>query len=273
MGEVPSPWEGWVNTRLYILDGGMGGIEGVRAEGLGWARRDPKHDGCPSPKVRGRHVPRRKGQRSEKYEEHHLRQSRRAKAKVRRLIKANRLRYMMTLTSANGCSLTEAQGRFWKMSRELKRRGIRWLGVVEFQKRGAAHLHVATDRWIPWEWIWKWWSPEGFKAYEDGGRKGGWDFVYIVGPRHGTKVGKAAGYISKYIVKGADDERLRDHHSYLRPRGLREPEMVEAWTTEFAHMLMWMADELKDRVRNRAPWETDYIWDLGEVQAAGLSPP
>lgn len=256
------------NTRLYLC--GLGGVEGVRVVGDGWAIKEPQTDRRP-PARKKRWV----GQRSERYKEHRLRQLRRAKTRVRRLVKVNRLTRMITLTFAlNVCSIVEADVRFWRFTRQLDRRGIRWIAVREFQKRGAVHYHLLYDRFVPWDWMWKWWSRTGFKAYEKSGRKGGFDYVRPVGPRSGVRVGHAAGYLCKYVVKGADDERLEGHHSYLRARELKEPEMVEGWTEGFAEMLVWMIGEFRERNPRCADMmETDYIWDKGEVQAAGLSPP
>lgn len=261
----------WVNTRLYICDGGLGGIEGVRVEGRGWPARVPKEDGCLPPRWKTK--PRQKGGRSENYLEHHARQMRRAKARLRRLAKSNRLRYMWTLTTSALLDAELGDLRIWALSRQLTRRGIPYLIVREYQVRGAVHYHLLTDRFIRWDSMWAWWSPEGFKAYEEAGRKGGWDFVKPVGPKHGSRVGRAAGYLAKYITKGIEDERLQERHSYLRSRALKEPEMIEGSSANFFEMLVWMSAELKSRVRMSGPPETDYIWDRGELQAAGLSPP
>lgn len=287
------------NTRLYLC--GPGGIEAVRCDEFTWPAAEPM---TRRPRRRwmrreGRSLWRSQPGTSPTYEKNRQRNLQRAKSRCRRLVKVNNLRHLWSLTlrdepgrdeGSQGSCQSEGQvgsvqvftteeadqvpggdKRLWRLFRYLKRRGIKAVATREFQKRGVIHYHVVVDQFILHARMWRVWSPEGYAARQRDGKGKGFDFVYEVGPRHGCTVGKAAGYVAKYITKDGGDERLRGRHSYLRSRGLVDPQRVDTWTGSFFDLLRGMVESLRED--GSGPVMTDYLWDVGKIQAVGMSPP
>jgi len=96
---------------------------------------------------------------------------------------------------------------------------FKYLAVPEFQdekNRGAVHYHMLTDisKYIHY--------PEIYKAWGLGG-------IYVVKIKQVDNVG---AYISSYITKAMNDERMKGVKSYIPSRGLDRPEIIkggEAW--------------------------------------------
>lgn len=166
-------------------------------------------------------------------EEHDLVQARfqnarRAKNNVRRLINSNVYQYQdkkgekilpkfLTLTFADNIQeVAEANKLFTEFLRKLNvkifgtqkdKRGLKYLVVMEFQKRGAIHYHaiffnlpylkssVLADIW-------------------------GNGFIQV---KQINNVDNVGAYISKYLTKDYDDERLDSKKRYFTSRGLKKP--------------------------------------------------
>lgn len=97
----------------------------------------------------------------------------------------------------------------WLMKVRRKCGKVRYLWVMEFQKRGAIHYHLLLDYQpiIPWQWLQDSW-PHG-----DAG---------IKAIRHVDNVG---AYIAKYMAK-LDDRRLDGHRAFGCSRNMVEPEII-----------------------------------------------
>lgn len=86
---------------------------------------------------------------------------------------------------------------------------IKYLAVIEFQKRGAIHYHVLLDiPYIPQKDLQKLW---------------GNGFVFINAISHVDNIG---AYICKYMSKEGADERLRNRRAYLKSNNLTRPEKI-----------------------------------------------
>ena len=149
----------------------------------------------------------------------------RAKREVRRLINANVDAWgekpkFFTLTFAeNVTDIKWANSEFKKFKQRLSRHiwrdpnNLKYVTVIEFQKRGAVHYHVVTFNmpYIP---------------HADLERIWGHGFVKINAIDDCDNVG---AYVTKYMTKDHDDERLREQKSYFSSRGLAKPveEIIE----------------------------------------------
>ena len=86
---------------------------------------------------------------------------------------------------------------------------LKYLAVIEFQKRGAVHYHVLLDiPYVPQNTLQELW---------------GNGFVYINAIDHVDNIG---AYILKYITKDNNDIRLMGQKAYLYSRNLKQPEEV-----------------------------------------------
>lgn len=139
-----------------------------------------------------------------------------ARMNVRRIINANVNAWgaypkFLTLTFAENIqNIKQANYEFKKFRQRLEyKTGIKlkYVAVVEFQKRGAIHYHVVIFNlpYIPNYEIQEVWK-NGF-----------------------IKINKVAGvdnlgaYVSKYMTKDNEDVRLRGQKSYFCSRGLYKP--------------------------------------------------
>lgn len=99
---------------------------------------------------------------------------------------------------------------FIRKLREVKHiSNLKYLAVIEFQKRGAVHYHVLLNiPYIPQNEIQDLW---------------GHGFVSINAIEHVDNIG---AYIVKYMTKDNIDKRLRGQKAYLFSRNLHKPEKV-----------------------------------------------
>lgn len=116
-----------------------------------------------------------------------------------------------TLTfAANKTDVKECNYIFMKFIQRLKykyKKDLKYLAVIEFQKRGAVHYHVLSNiPYIPQDELQELWG-EGF--------------VYINAITHVDNIG---AYIVKYMTKDNTDERLQGLKAYLFSRNLKRPE-------------------------------------------------
>lgn len=107
--------------------------------------------------------------------------------------------------------------RIWSKFRVyLKRRfkdKIHFIKIVEVQRRGAAHLHVLIDRFIPQGWISSAWSDLG------GGK--------IVDIRF-VDLHRVSGYVSKYMTKDMLSLNFGNYRRYGTSQGIRIVEKIKS---------------------------------------------
>lgn len=151
----------------------------------------------------------------------------RTRRTLRRLIDANSGAYFesgkvipdrfVTLTfKENVQDLTRAN-REWnrfvdRFNRKFYTRGyLKYVGVPEFQKRGAVHYHALFFN-----------MPFLQEAHKKIWASWGHGFVF----REDVKKGSVTRYMSKYIEKGFADPRLKNRRRYLAARGLKRPQQI-----------------------------------------------
>ena len=145
-------------------------------------------------------------------EEYAKKRATRARNHIRRLALANFTAQdkFLTLTFAENITDIEyANNEFRKFIKRLNRKHpkVKYISVIEFQKRGAIHYHCL----IALPYIQK----EELQNYWGNG------FVFIEKLKDVTNVG---AYLSKYMVKDVLDKRLKEKKSYFTSRGLLRPE-------------------------------------------------
>jgi hypothetical protein len=137
---------------------------------------------------------------------------RRTRSKIVRLIDCNPdLNTFLTLTfKDNVCDLKKANLVFNKFIKRLKRqvKGLKYLAVPEFQKRGAVHYHVLVN-----------FEMENKRLADI------WDqgFVMINKVKHVNRIG---AYVAKYISKDLFDLRYFGMRKILSSRNLAKPIVV-----------------------------------------------
>lgn len=104
---------------------------------------------------------------------------------------------------------------FWKI---IKRHIPDWkfVGVAEYQKRGAVHWHLAVTGWQNVQLLRRVW----LGVLEADGLEGNID---VTAPDHRgrTAAEHIGGYIAKYLAKGFETgDRVRYSHYYVTSRGL-----------------------------------------------------
>jgi len=135
----------------------------------------------------------------------------RAKNEIRRLINANIdiLDKFITLTfSKNETDLNYCNYEFNKFIKRLKYKygDIEYIVVVEFQKRGAVHYHLLCNL--------------GYVRNSTLREIWGNGFVKI---NRIDRVDNLGAYVTKYMQKDMNDERLQGRKSYFRSKGLKKP--------------------------------------------------
>lgn len=165
-------------------------------------------------------------------EEHDLIQTRfqnarRAKNNVRRLINSNVYQYddkkgrkilpkFITLTFADNIQEVEQANKYFttflqSLNRSIFGRGkgfkLKYLVVMEFQKRGAIHYHAIFFN-LPY-------IKAGVLADIWGN-----GFIQV---KQINNVDNVGAYISKYLTKDYDDDRLDGKKRYFTSRGLKKP--------------------------------------------------
>lgn len=177
----------------------------------------------------------------------------RSKQRVRRLANTNfagKNAKFVTLTYAeNKTSVSAADHDFKTCIQRLtyyaNKNGeeFKYIAVREFQERGAVHYHMLCN--LPYT---------ENKVLAD---IWGHGFVNIQSVKDIDNVG---AYITKYMTKDVEDERLRGRKSYLCSKDLAEP--VEAMREEVIDEILCEIGEVK-RVLPAVTYETEHY---GEVQ-------
>lgn len=151
----------------------------------------------------------------------------RARNEVRRLVLSNfdKSSKFMTLTfRENLQDISEANKCFKEflrsVNRHLKRKGkpnMKYVAVVEFQKRGAIHYHVICDlKGVNASRLWGFWK-SATRQYD-----GGVDIKNI------RQVDNVGAYVTKYMVKDLEkaDDRLVGKKVYQRSQNLDKPKQI-----------------------------------------------
>jgi len=148
----------------------------------------------------------------------------RARRSFLRLVRANlygkAAPCLLTLTMREVVSIGVAYSKFTRFMRSLQtnaKGSLRYIGVPEFQKRGAVHFHVLVygfprqlveseryTRFLATKWA------QGFidVRVTDGSQR-------------------LAGYLSKYMAKAFSDERLSGQKAYSASRNVQRPQLVK----------------------------------------------
>lgn len=170
---------------------------------------------------------RKKGSRSAEYDENRSKVLDRAKKTLRRKINANanELMKFVTLTFAeNETDLDYCNNEFKKFIKRLKYYvedkviALKYVVVVEFQKRGAVHYHMLCN--LPYI--------RAKKLNEIWGNGN-------INIKRIDRVDNVGAYVVKYMQKDFSDKRLEGRKSYFTSRNLREPiELVKEKEVEVA---------------------------------------
>lgn len=145
-----------------------------------------------------------KWQSSEDYLERHRARVLRKRGEIRRLLKKYKFQRLLTLTfKDNITDVSLADRLFDRFIARVKRRypEFSYVGVREFQKRGAVHYHLLIGMYIPQRELAELW---------------GHGFVSV----NFLKLKSAINYVSKYLAKSVDDERLFGRRLILKSREL-----------------------------------------------------
>lgn len=147
-------------------------------------------------------------------EEYRRRNVKRAKDKLRRLFlnNFNDKSKLITLTFDNKCdfditNISECNKKFSIFMRLLRRlySDFKYIGILEFQERGAVHYHIACDLpYIDKRRISTFWG----LGYLD---------IRQIGSTYGTIF-----YLLKYVIKSLYDERYRGKRIYFTSNNLRK---------------------------------------------------
>lgn len=175
----------------------------------------------------------------------------RARRSVRRLINANvdawgEKSKFLTLTFAeNVQDVKQANYEFKKFRQRLEydlKIKLKYVGVIEFQKRGAIHYHVIFFN-LP------------YIQSNDLERIWGNGFIKINAIDHVDNIG---AYVTKYMTKDNNDDRLIGKKSYFTSRGLKEP--IERYLNEKE------IAEVKDKLSHKKVYEdrfdNEYVGDI-----------
>lgn len=150
-------------------------------------------------------------------QQHYANTNQRRRDTIRRLACCNfdnKYDKFLTLTFAdNKTDVQECNLLFKAFIRKLREvkhiSNLKYLAVIEFQKRGAVHYHVLLNiPYIPQNDLQDLW---------------GHGFVYINAIEHVDNIG---AYLVKYMTKDNKDTRLRGQKAYLFSRNLNKPEKV-----------------------------------------------
>jgi len=142
----------------------------------------------------------------------------RAKTTIRRSIMAAKLDHLLTLTYRDNEQDRERAWsdftRFARLVRDtLKPFSWPYVAVLEFQKRGAIHFHVAVSGFQKVELLRSIWH-----HVIGGGERGNIDVQFFRGRRS-----QLARYLAKYLSKDIGDEKQKGTHRYKRSRGIQVP--------------------------------------------------
>jgi hypothetical protein len=218
----------YYNTRIYNL--GNGDFEAKFSES-GWVKDNSSQRLCK--KDYNRQVSPRG--HSPDHEENRIKHVTKAKGNIRRLVTRHSLSRKWELTFAENIKdVSEADYHFRNFTKRVRRRypEFKYVATREFQDkngRGAVHYHLAVNIFIIRKVFDELWG-KGFtwmKAYSDA-----------------SKEKKIYNYITKYLTKYCNDERLNGYHLYICSQGLKVP---------FTDMFFESKDEFMSYLINKYP--------------------
>ena len=157
----------------------------------------------------------------------------RSRLECQRIAKANAeyWKSFITLTIAENISDVKiANKKFRNYIDKVKRvvKDFKYLGVIEFQERGAIHYHLLTNlecdsKLIPKHDLKRLYNPKSktWKELEYYDLKY-WNEGFSSAETIESDIKKIVGYISKYFTKNIDN-RLYNRHRYFYSRNLKKP--------------------------------------------------
>lgn len=167
---------------------------------------------------------RKKGSVSSESDNNRAKVLQRAKKNLRRIINSNAYQYkgvttkFLTLTfKENVKDIPAANKEFKKFVKRVnynvfgtKKARLKYSGVIEFQKRGAIHYHVVMYNlpYVKADVLRELWGHGHIKINKI------------------SKVDNLGAYVTKYMTKDNDDDRLKGKKCYFNARGLLEPKEV-----------------------------------------------
>ena len=189
----------------------------------------------------------------------------RARARVRRLACANpQLNKFFTLTFADNITdLKYANNQFCNFVKRLnrylakmKKDKMQYIAVVEFQKRSAIHYHLLCN--LPFI---------SAKMLQEIWQNG---FVKI---NKIDDVDNVGAYITKYMSKDNEDERLVGNRCYFTSQGLQEPTTIEENGVEntIAHLLLAGDIELQKEPYKKT-FENEQLGNIEYTQLTLVKP-
>lgn len=232
----PSTWSGW-SLSLVAAAGEAGGcfVSAKRARG-----------GCFGPAADP--------------ERARVEAGRRARARLRRYCVANRLNRLGTLTYAGeGChdpaSARRHAGQFFRRMRDgLGGDALPYVWVPEWHKSGhGLHLHFAVGRYVPRRVIEEAWG-------------GGFVHIKLLGdlPTGSGRLAesrRAAGYLSKYVGKGFDDDP-----AIRRPKGLHRFDCAEGFAPKVTRLTAATRAEVIEQAASAMGGVPDYMWSSADAE-------
>lgn len=93
-----------------------------------------------------------------------------------------------------------------------KKSALKYLAVIEFQKRGAVHYHIIFFN-----------LPFIINIYDEMKRIWGYGFVIVKSLKNIDNIGS---YITKYMTKDFNDQRLAGNKAYFVSRNLIKPDQI-----------------------------------------------
>ncbi|MDF9409160.1 hypothetical protein L7E55_12470 [Pelotomaculum isophthalicicum JI] len=193
------------NARIYDLDGDFE----AKFFDAGWSTSELKE----KTKITERRRKLSAKGESPDYEKNSQKNVTKARGNVRRRIKKYKLIRKWELTFADNIQeVKEADYYFRNFMKRINRRfpGFKYVATREFQDkngRGAVHYHIAVNMFIPKKELDEIWG-QGFT----------WVRAYIKDEKAGRK--NIYNYLTKYLTKYSNDERLKGYHLYLCSQGL-----------------------------------------------------
>lgn len=183
----------------------------------------------------------------------------RARSRVRRLACANpQLNKFFTLTFAdNVTDLKYANNQFCCFIKRLNRYltkmhkdKVQYIAVVEFQERGAIHYHLLCN--LPFI------SAKTLQEIWGNG------FIRI---NKIDDVDNVGAYVTKYMTKDNEDERLVGNRSYFTSQGLKKP--IEIINTDIAAVIqraLLLGDLKMKKEPYNATFENEYLGTIEYIQ-------
>lgn len=174
---------------------------------------------------------------------------RRARTAIRRHILGSACDRMLTLTyKQNFKDRDLADKQVTALIRKIKKKykGIGYLAVPEYQKRGAIHWHIALNQRIDARWTRSAWN----EILGESGLCGNINLRYFPSPS------KQAAYLAKYVSKDISDPNRGTRKRYKRNRGLVIPEVYITGDTH--HELFGKFNEISG-----GRWDGDYLENHG----------